>query len=167
MAGASAAVDLGEGRFAVANDEDNRIRIYRAGEPGGPEAETDFSGFLQVHGRNTEADLEGAARIGNRIYWIGSHGLSKDRKVRPNRHRFFATDIVQATSGPPTLIPVGKPCVDLLIQLASAAMPPGFDLSGAMALPPNEPGGLNIEALAAGPDGALYIGFRSPIPSGA
>ncbi len=165
MAGASAAVNLGEGRFAVANDEDNRIRIYRAGEPGGPEAEADFSRFLQVHGRNTEADIEGAARIGDRIYWIGSHGLSKDGKARPNRHRFFATDIVTAASGPPNLIPVGKPCVDLLNQLASSAIQPELDLSRAMALPPNEPGGLNIEALSAGPDGALFVGFRSPIPS--
>jgi hypothetical protein len=165
MAGASAAVDLGDGRFAVANDEDNRIRIYRADSTGAPEAETDLSGFLRVHGRNTEADIEGAARIGNRIYWIGSHGLSKDGKARPNRHRFFATEVVPTAGGPPAIVPVGKPCVDLLTQFASSAVTPGFDLSRAMTIPPNEPGGLNIEALAAGPEGILYIGFRSPIPS--
>ncbi len=165
MAGASAAVDLGEDRFAVANDEDNRIRIYRTDSAGAPEAETDFSRFLLVQGRNTEADIEGAARIGNRIYWIGSHGLSKDGKARPNRHRFFATDIIPAPGGPPTLVPVGRPCMDLLSQYASSGGLPGSDLSRAMSIPPNEPGGLNIEALAAGPDGVLYIGFRSPIPT--
>jgi len=165
MAGASAVVDLGDDRFAVANDEDNRIRIYRTDSSGAPEADTDFSRFLQVQGRNTEADIEGAARIGNRIYWIGSHGLSKDGRARPNRRRFFATDIIPVASGPPTLLPVGRPCMDLLTQFVSSGIHLGTELSRAMSLPPNEPGGLNIEALAAGPDGALYIGFRSPIPT--
>jgi hypothetical protein len=165
MSGASAAADLGDGRFAVANDEDNRIRIYRAGTGGAPESEADFSRFLQVRGHNAEADIEGAARIGNHIYWIGSHGRSKDGKVRPNRHRFFATEIVPRAGEAPTLVAFGKPCANLMEQLAASPVHPGFDVARSMAIPPNEPGGLNIEALAAGPEGSLYIGFRSPIPS--
>ena len=164
MAGASAAVDVGQGRIAVANDEDNRIRIYKAETGGAPESETDVGRFLGVQGRNVEADIEGAARIGNRVYWIGSHGRSKDGKPRPNRQRFFCTEILAVDGAPPRLAPAGQACHTLLDQLALSREAQGLDLDRARGLPPNESGGLNIEALAAGPDGSLLIGFRSPIP---
>jgi hypothetical protein len=166
MGGASAAVDLGGGRIAVANDEDNRIRIYRADADGGPESFLDVGGFLRVQGGNTEADLEGAARVGDRIYWIGSHGRAKEGRLRPNRHRFFATDIFQGTDGKKALRTVGTPCSTLMEQLSRDAAAAGLGLVTALATPPNQPGGLNIEALAEGPEGSVYIGFRSPVPNG-
>jgi hypothetical protein len=39
-------------------------------------------------------------------------------------------------------------------------------LDAAAALPPDSKGGLNIEALAARPDGSLWIGFRGPLTQG-
>jgi hypothetical protein len=39
-------------------------------------------------------------------------------------------------------------------------------LDAAAALPPDSKGGLNIEALAARPDGSLWIGFRGPLAQG-
>lgn len=166
MAGASAAADIGQGRIAVANDEDNRIRIFRVDSGGPAESETDVGGFLGVHGRNTEADLEGAARIGNRVYWIGSHGLSKDGKPRPNRQRFFCTEIVSKDGAAPRLVPAGEPCRTLLDQFILSPEAAGLDLDRSRTVAPNESGGLNIEALSAGPDGTLLVGFRSPIPAG-
>ena len=40
-----------------------------------------------------EADFEDAARIGNRIYVIESHGRNKDGKLDRARYRFFGMDV--------------------------------------------------------------------------
>jgi len=73
----------------VGNDEDNRIRIYRADSPGMPASSVDCSGFLRVSGKNRETDLEGAALLDDRIFWIGSHGEKSSRPLRANRRRLF------------------------------------------------------------------------------
>src|SRR6185503_15218491 len=78
MCDASAAVALGPDLFAVANDEDNAIRIYLAGKPGPPIQTVNLSTFLQFGRKSPELDLEGAARIGDRIYWITSHGRNQE-----------------------------------------------------------------------------------------
>src|SRR5687768_15731187 len=93
MCDASAAVPVGSNLFVVANDEDNILRIYKSDESGTAIYSQDLSSFLQINPKNPEADIEGATLIKNRIYWITSHGANKDGKQRPNRHRFFATDI--------------------------------------------------------------------------
>lgn len=41
-----------------------------------------------------------------------------------------------------------------------------YKLADAARLAPEAPGGLNIEGLAATPDGKLLIGFRNPVPGG-
>src|SRR6267143_1742814 len=74
MCDASAAVSLTSNLFIVANDEDNILRIYRRHPGGLPVLTCDLNSFLRVTGKSTEADLEGSARIGDRIYWISSHG---------------------------------------------------------------------------------------------
>ena len=89
---ASAAVAVTEDLVIVADDEDNVLRIYKTGG-GMPVYSFDLSRFLQVEQEHSEADIEGATRVGNRIYWITSHGRNADGKIRPNRYRFFATDI--------------------------------------------------------------------------
>ena len=33
-----------------------------------------------------EADIEGATRVQDRVYWITSHGANNDGEVRPSRH---------------------------------------------------------------------------------
>lgn len=165
MGGASAAVFVGTNLVVVANDEDNVLRTYRADDPGPPAAQFDASPWLHLSGQNREADLEGAARIGDRIYWIGSHGRNKDGKPRPNRSRFFATDI-SGVNGVPSLRFAGTACTTLIDQLTAAPGYADLQLGAAAALPAKESGGLNIEALSAGPDGSLFIGFRGPIPGG-
>src|SRR6185295_9197605 len=91
MCDASAAVALDENHFAVADDEGNILRIYKRGEAE-PTRDYDVGKFLG-NSKHTESDLEGAARIGDRIYWISSHGRNREGEVAPHRQRFFATEI--------------------------------------------------------------------------
>jgi hypothetical protein len=165
MANASAAVPVGTNLFAAASDEDNRLRLYRTSGDGRPVAEFDMSPFLGLWGRSQEVDLEGAALLGDRAYWMGSLSRSKDGRVRPNRHRLFATQVVE-TNGTFRLVPVGRPCTTLLDELAAAPSLAQFRLREASARAADEEGGLNIEGLAATPDGGLLLGFRNPIPEG-
>ena len=157
---ASAAIAIDSDRFVVANDENNVLRFYRRGVPE-PEGTLDLSKFLRA---GEEADIEAAAAIGSRVYWITSHGRDSKGKRRPTRLRFFATDI--RPGQPPTLIPVGHPYTGLLNDLTKARSLRAFDFAGAAKLAAEADGGLNIEGLAATPDGKLLIGFRNPLHDG-
>jgi hypothetical protein len=159
---ASAAAPLAGSRFVVGNDEDNVLRIYDADRPGAPAGSLDVSTFLEVDRRFPEADIEGAARVGNRIYWITSHGESRSGEARGSRQRFFATDLVEDGS---SIRVTGRPFRGLVDALDSAPGLQEFRLGEAAKLPPRAPGALNIEGLCAMPDGRLLIGFRNPIPS--
>src|SRR6187402_2722625 len=70
---ASAAVHIKDDLVAIADDEDNSIRIYSAVRGGKPVFVANLSRFLAADPRYPEADLEAGARIGDRIYWITSH----------------------------------------------------------------------------------------------
>ena len=165
MCDASGAVAVSSNLFVVANDEDNVLRLYGSDQPGQPVKQFDLNAFLEVQGKSLEADLEGAARIGDRAFWIGSHGRNKDGKERPNRHRLFATDI-RVKAGDVTLAPVGKPYKRLLNDLLGDTRFDQFHLAEAARHAPKEPGALNIEGLSATAEGQLLIGFRSPVPAG-
>jgi hypothetical protein len=160
---ASAAETLGAGFFVVADDEDNILRIYDRAGGGLPVASLDLSRFLQTDPKHPEADLEGAARLGNLIYWITSHGRNADGKRRASRHRFFATEVT-VSNGVPGLTTVGQPYTRLLQDLIGNPRLARFGLAAAAQLPPKHPGALNIEGLAPSPAGHLWIGFRNPIP---
>jgi hypothetical protein len=149
----------------VADDEDNILRLYRSDMGGPPIKEFDCNAFLEVRGKSLEADLEAGARIGDRAFWIGSHGRNKNGKERPNRCRLFATDI-SMVGGEVTLTPVGKPYKGLLDDLIRDARFEQLHFPAAARLMPKEAGALNIEGLSATPEGHLLIGFRNPIPEG-
>ncbi|HPD46242.1 MAG TPA: DUF3616 domain-containing protein [Anaerohalosphaeraceae bacterium] len=175
MSDASAGAFLSDERFVVADDENNILKIYNLSDPSRPAALHDLSAFLRTTFDSPEADIEGAARVGDRIYWITSHGRNKDGKERPNRYRFFATDI-RNTAGGITIAPAGRPCQEMVPALLQASFARDLGLDDATQLgkdlkkkqrerlAPKEEG-LNIEALAASPDGqTLYIGLRNPRP---
>jgi len=164
MADASAAVTVGTNFFIVADDEDNHLRLYHRHRPGAPIKSFDLTEFLEVKGRFLEADIEGGARIGNRAFWIGSHGRNRVGKERFNRCRLFATDIAGEGESV-TLTPVGRPYTNLLEDLTKDPRLSQFRLSRAARRAPKEAGALNIEGLAATPGGGLLIGFRNPIPN--
>ena len=112
-----------------------------------------------------ESDLEGAAAVGSRIYWISSHGRNKNGKLREERHRFFATEVDSRTV-PPSLRPVGLPHTGLLEDLLSADALKRYKLKDAAQRAPEAAGGFNIEGLAATADGKLLIGLRNPLVAG-
>jgi len=172
---ASAAVAVGENMFVVADDENNILRIYETSEAGQPVASFDMTSFLDIEPDHPEADIEAAAMIGRRIYWITSHGRNKDGKMRPNRYRFFATEVLVENQSV-KLRPAGKPCENLVHELliSDAGRRLGLDKATRFGaelkkkdrekLAPKRDG-LNIEGLCASADGGrLYLGLRNPRP---
>jgi hypothetical protein len=69
LADASAAVFLDERHFAVADDESAELSIFDVSIPERP-ASTLVLESLSVDRKRPEADIEGAARVGDRVYWI-------------------------------------------------------------------------------------------------
>lgn len=158
---ASAVEFLDTNWVAVADDEDNSLRVYRSDQSGSAASRLPLQSFIGLR-RAGEADLEGAARIGDTIYWISSHGRNAKGKLQASRHQFFGTRI----DGGARLEPTGRPYHGLLADLLADPRLAGFNLRRASSLAPKDSGGLNIEALAATPDGRLLIGFRNPIING-
>jgi hypothetical protein len=172
---ASAAVAVSENMFVVADDENNILRIYETGKTGQPVGSFDMTSFLGIEPNNPEADIEAATKVGRRIYWITSHGRNKDGKLRPNRYRFFATELLVENRSV-KLRPAGKPYRTLVHELLKTPAAARLGLDEATRFgeelkkkdreklaPKNE--GLNIEGLCASADGGtFYIGFRNPRP---
>ena len=165
MCDASAAIPISPTLFAVANDEDNTLRVYKRDESGETIYSQDISSFLQIDKDHPEADIEGATLIGNRIYWITSHGANKVGKDRPNRRRFFATDI-EINGINVNLKPVGTAFLGLVKALEDFPELKDYHLGKAAKEAPESKNGLNIEGLTKTPQGNLLIGFRNPIPNG-
>ena len=159
---ASAASALSGDLFVVANDEDNILRFYRTSQPGKPVQTFDLEPILALKGKS-EMDLEGAARLSDKVFFISSHGRNADGKYAPNRHRFFALKFTEQPNGTKVEL-AGKPYAKLSEDLAKDPRYARFHLTEAAGLPPRSPTGLNIEALTDATNGTLLIGFRSPIP---
>lgn len=90
---ASAAAAVNSDLFVVANDEDNLLRFYRLSRPGSPVHVYEVGPHARKKRKSPEMDIEGAARIGSRVFWISSHGRNADGEFAPNRHRLFALDV--------------------------------------------------------------------------
>lgn len=162
MCDASAGVALSADLFVVADDEGTTLRIFSRTNTAAPVFRLRLEHFLEVDPHDPEADVEGAARVGDVIYWIGSHAQNKAGKTRNSRHRFFATRIVSLD--PPRIEPIGQPYFDLLGDLEVSPDLKDLHLTEAASRPPKEKHALNIEGLCARPDGSLLIGFRNPVP---
>ncbi|HET9233188.1 MAG TPA: DUF3616 domain-containing protein [Candidatus Eisenbacteria bacterium] len=158
----SGAVMLEPGLFIVGDDDTKDLLVYRKCQPSVPPRPLKISGFP---GLEKKADLEGAARIGDEIFWIGSHSRKNSGDEDLDRHRLFA---IKVTSKGDELAveAVGKPYKTLLEDLQKDERFERFDLGAATQLAPGKEGALNIEGLAATPDGGLLIGLRNPIRNG-
>lgn len=174
---ASAAVGISAseafGTFVLSNDEDNALRVYAIDSDASPPrmAATqprivgrELNAHLGITS-DREADLEGAARVGDRVYWIGSHGRNSNGRVRQERRQFFATELRRGGDGTVTVVPIGThrdllPALRAASPILAAAI--GGDQTIADLAP--EKNGLNIEGLADGGDGrSLLVGMRSPL----
>ncbi len=167
MCDASGAVALDDGRFAVADDEENVVRIYDGRRGGLPVGVVDLSEALELERgkkKYPETDIEAATQLGPLSFWLTSHGRKSSGKLDESRFRFFATEI--GRDGRHVRV-VGRPYTRLLEDLLGAPQLVPFDLAAASALPPKASGGLNIEGMTAMEDGrSVLIGFRNPVPDG-
>jgi Protein of unknown function (DUF3616) len=153
----SAAVRIDGESLLVAYDEENTLFAFDVGG-GQPIARVDVGGALGLSS-NDEIDIEGAARDGDVIWWIGSHGLDGDGDVAPSRKMLFATNVpsrhlrdFKISEGP----------IDLTgVLLASAQV--ARILNGEVRGRKPKEGGVNVEGLAIHSQGGLLLGFRSPL----
>jgi hypothetical protein len=164
MCDPSAALAINDRLFIVASDEDNVLRVYARDNPGAPQR-FDLNSFLKPDEDRPEADIEAVTQIGECLFWIASHGRNRNGKLRPSRHRFFATTVT-LDGDKVTVSPVGFPYTRLLEDLVQAPVLAKYDFENASKKAPEDKDGLNIEGLVATPQGTLLIGFRNPIPGG-
>lgn len=167
---ASAAILLGSGEIAVADDENpDVIRRYATagGAPRSTTGET-IESWLGQKKPDKEADLEGAAAIDGTLYWIGSHSRDAEGGRERERRVLFATD--------GDLRPVGKPFTELLSTLREEDGAWQVGLREAIGNPEDrvadlapEKNGLNIEGLgylppaaSGGAAGIALLGLRNP-----
>lgn len=170
----SAVAFLDKTHFAAADDETNYLRIYDIHAPEKPASTLDLNAFLEIEPDFPEADIEAAARMGDRIYWITSHGRNSDGKPRPNRYRFFSTKLKTGDDSLQLEL-VGQPCRTLIPQFLAQFSPIQDIIAKATRLDaslskkerkklaPKE-NGLNIEGLVEYlPHQSLLIGLRNPL----
>jgi hypothetical protein len=153
----SAAVMLDGDTLLVACDEVNKLFAFDA-SGGKPTARKKLAPLFTPE-PTAEIDIEGVARSGNRLWWIGSHGRDGDAKDAPSRRMLFATNVpatdlddLDLVGGPIDLVPIllkSEKVAAVLTQKVRERAP--------------KEGGLNIEGLATTPDGGLLVGFRSPL----
>ena len=162
----STIVEAGDGYILTANDENQTIGLYKQGVSG--YAVKEFS-FPQI--ANSEIDIEGADRIGNTVYWTGSHGNSRTGGVKVDRRNVFTTTV--SGSGASTELAFGSSYTGLWGQLRDwdssnghglGANALGFVAATAEGVLPNPPSGFNIEGFefAPGSTTTAYVGFRAP-----
>jgi Protein of unknown function (DUF3616) len=148
--------------FMVADDEQNVISIYRSNADGRAVKANDINNYFTPND-GKEVDIEGSAALHDQVFWITSHGTNQAGVARPKRQQFFATKINAASW---ELAQVGHSYTQLLADLIADQRLQKYDLAAAAKIAPKQPGGLNIEGLAATPKQQLLIGFRNPIVDG-
>jgi hypothetical protein len=178
MTDASTAIAVDERYMWVGDDERQVLRLYRRDQSGPAVSTFDCGPFLGLtdieNGVPREVDIEGSTRVGQRLFWIGSHSHAEIGEVRTNRSRLFATDM-SGTGAAATLSYVGRYehlKEDLVNWDHSNAHGRGADYFGFAAstaegvLPKAPDGsGFNIEGLAMAPGSTNigWIGFRAPL----
>jgi hypothetical protein len=167
----SAGIAVGKEHFIGVTDENNLLRLYSVADGSKGVPLLDLNPLLGIKAKVKdgkekfdECDLEGAAKIGDRIYWIGSHGANKDGKPKKERQVLFATKAI-GSDAETKLEMAGSVYRTLLDDLQANHDLGSYELGEAAKKPPKEEGALNIESLCTAGD-ALYIGFRNPVPEG-
>lgn len=167
----STAIAVDSDFMLVADDEDQILRLFRRDASGLAVNGFDLSASLGLVPPSQGVDIESSTRIGNTLYWMGSHSNRMDGADRPNRERIFATTLTGAGAGA-TLTYTGRYDYledDLVAWDAANGHGLGanyFGLAAASAggVLPEGNNGFNIEGFTIAPNGTTaYIGFRAPI----
>jgi hypothetical protein len=160
---ASGAVPVDARHFALADDEDNVIRVYDAEQGGKPLRHTNLSKQIERLRPDAESDIEAATVLGTRAYWLSSQARTKRGRRDPDRMLLITTDIPNLQA---KVEVQGHVYRGLLTDLLASAELAPYHLADAAELAAKEPGALNLEGLTATPEGTLLLGFRSPVPNG-
>ncbi len=177
----STAIAVDANFMFVGDDENQTIRLYRRNESSLPLSQFNMTPFLELPdveaGQVREVDIEATTRVGNRLFWMGSHSHANIGETRTNRTRIWATDLTSsgATS---TLTYVGR-YDNLKVDLidwdkrnlhGKGTNYFGLEASDAEGVLPKAPdgSGFSIEGLAMmpGSTNGAYVAFRAPIVPG-
>lgn len=163
---ASGGIALDDRHFIVADDERNQLCIFNIhGEsPLKPSIKLwkVFAGEIE-DGKHQEIDLEGAARIGDVLFWIGSHSTSSKGNDRPARRRLFGIRVTEIEEGEFSAQRCGQIYTQLVADLNRDKRFDSYRLDLAQTIAPKNNQGLSIEGLAPTPEQGLLIGFRNPL----
>lgn len=173
---ASAAFALDADWMIVGDDEKQIIRLFHRSLSGLPVKTWDPTpslGLLDTEdGTPREVDLEASTRVGNRLFWLGSHSHAGNASSRVNRSRVFATDLTGSGTNI-NLTYVGRYDnlkADLLAWDQNNAHGRGanwygFTNSTAEGVDPKTPEGFNIEGLTMAPGNTNigWLGLRAPL----
>ena len=161
---ASSAIALDDSWMLVADDEDQVLRLFNRSQSGLAVAGFDFSTSLGLDG-NSEVDLEASTRLGNTLYWLGSHSNNSSGADRTNRERLFATSLSGSGSSA-SLSFLGDYRYledDLIAWDAANGNRLGLAASAAAGVLPEQVAGFNIEGLCIAPDNSsAYLALRAP-----
>lgn len=169
---ASAVVALDGRQIIVGDDESPFLSVYDVGGgnwkdriPLPPQATPEVVG----NKKRTEADIEGAAVLGDRIVWISSHGRNSEGEVKKHRWQLFSSHRLDAdgvTWKPFFSASYHDLLTDILEthDLGYGALKEAIgNLKKDNRKLRAKKGGFNIEGIAATPDGkGLLIGMRNP-----
>ncbi|MFD1709693.1 ExeM/NucH family extracellular endonuclease [Ottowia sp. GY511] len=168
---ASTAIALDADWMVVGDDEANVLRVYpRAG--GAAVREWSYGSLLGIG--SSELDLEASTRIGNRLYFTGSHSNKKDGSEANNREHLFAVDVTGTGAGA-TFAYVAQygGLEQALVSWdggnahGKGANYFGLAASSGNGVVPEASNGFSIEGMAATASGHLLLGFRAPQASAA
>lgn len=165
----SGAVALDDHRFIVADDEDNQLSIFDKNQPKALKPSITLSNVFDgdiKDDKHEELDLEGAARIGDVYFWIGSHSTSSKGKTRTARHCLFGIHLTETKPDKFSAKRCGAIYSHLLADLTRDIRFIPYCFDRASNIPPKAIGGLSIEGLAATPENGLLIGCRNPLFGG-
>ena len=176
---ASTAMPIDARHMLVGDDENQVLRLFSRSNSGAALVEFNLTPFLDLRdlyddGTPREVDLEASTRVGNRIFWLGSHSHSRDAEPVTNRARLFGTDVTLAGTNS-TVTFAGRYDylkIDLLNWDTAnghgkGANYYGLGASSATGVDPKTPdgSGFNIEGLtmAPGSTNIAWLALRAPL----
>ncbi len=170
-ADASAAIAIDANYMIIADDEDQILRIYDRQHSGMPVKSIDMNLSLKLEGQQ-KVDIEAVTRVGNTLYWLGSHSNDSSGAEQLDRELIFSTPL-SGTGAATDLMAIDQ-YADLKTELEQwdssnghglGADALGLTSSAADTQIPQANNGFSIEGLSMQPGSttAAFLGFRAPL----